>query len=49
MAKLLPMDSKETCVGIAGKINSLADIGGGILEMRSGVNLRVSKTISLER
>jgi hypothetical protein len=49
MAKLLPMDSKETCVGIPGKINSHADMGGGTLEMRSGVNLSVSKTINLDK
>jgi hypothetical protein len=49
MAKLFPMDSKETKIGVDGKINSLANIGGGTLEMRRGVNLSVSMTFNLDK
>jgi hypothetical protein len=49
MAKLFPMDSKETKMGVDGRDNSLADIGGGTFEMRRGVNLSVSTPVNLDK
>lgn len=49
MAKLFPMDSKETKMGVDGRDNSLADIGGGTLEIRRGVNLSVSTPVNLDK
>lgn len=42
IAKFFPVESKETCVGGEGIDNSVPDIGGGMLRIRRGVNLRIS-------